>query len=73
MLNEKQQKIVEGRLIKFSEGLEEEVLRLMDSGGIAKDANGDYPLSTIFKVALENLAKQEYMGNRKQYYNLKKF
>lgn len=72
MLNESQSKQLEQTAAGLSVMFQAEVKRLVASGGVAPDPFGEYPLGTIFKVALENIAGNSYV-DKKAYNNLKKF
>jgi hypothetical protein len=71
MLNESQNETIKERARSLSDSFYFEVSRLIASGGVSPDSAGEYPLSTIFKVALENLAGK--YGGTEQVRNLRKF
>ena len=50
-----------------------EVDRLIKSDGISPDSDGYYPLSLIYKVALENISKEYGVTDKVAYKNLQKF
>ena len=73
MINLEQTDIIKTRASRFSQTFLDEVGRLINTGGVGKDTYGNYPLSDIFKVALENIAYKERITNPSVYTNLKKF
>ena len=72
-LNEEQAKMTVFNIDSIKQLLELEINRLVASGGVQCDNNGDFPLSTIYKVALENIANSYGTADKKQYKNLQKF
>lgn len=73
-ISKDQLSIIDSRSEQVSKDFKDEVIRLINSGGVAKDKFDDYPLTTIFKVVFENLAdKWSYGLDTKVYKNLKKF
>lgn len=72
MLNESQSKQLEQTAAGLSDSFKKEVEWLMASGGVSPDPFGEYPLGTVMKVALENIAGNIYV-DKKAYKNLKKF
>ena len=72
MLNESQNKQLEQTAAGLADFFKKEVERLVASGGVSPDPFGDYPLGTVMKVALENIAGNSYV-DKKVYNNLSKF
>ena len=71
MLNELQSKQLEQTAAGLADFFKREVERLIASGGVSPDSAGEYPLSIIFRVALENTLPG--IADKKVYSNLKKF
>ena len=72
-INKLQRSIITNRSLELKNDFKKEVLRLINSGAVSPDKDGYYPISTIFKVALENEAAKWGAGNKSDYKNLKKF
>ena len=72
MLNESQSKQLGQTAAGLADIFTKEVERLIASGGVSPDPFGNYPLGTIMKVALENIAGNSYV-DKKAHHNLKKF
>ena len=72
-LSEDQENTIKMRSRRISQTFLDEVERLINSGGVAKDKFDNYPLPDIFKVALENIAAKEGVTDPKAYKHLKKF
>jgi hypothetical protein len=73
MLNEWQARQLEQTADSLPAMFQAEVKRLIASGGVSPDSAGAYPLSTIFRVALENTLPGIAIVDKKVYNNLKKF
>ena len=74
-LNDDQLKTVKMRSERLSEQFLEEVTRLLNSGSVGKNKFDVYPLTAIFKVALENITDKNRVATdeTKDYRNLKRF
>lgn len=72
-INKLQRSIIASRSRDLQKDFKKEVFRLINSGAVSPDKDGYYPISTIFKVALENEAAKWGIGNKSDYKNLQKF
>lgn len=72
-LNREQIDINLNNLQYISIKLGNEIDRLIMSSDISADIDGYYPLSLIYKVALENISKEYSATDKKTYKNLQKF
>lgn len=72
-LNEEQSKMTVFNIDDIKQMLEIEINRLVASGGVEPDHDGNFPLSMIYKVALENIADGYGVMDKKSYKNLQKF
>ena len=72
-MNEEQVKLTKFNIDTIKQELEMEIDRLVKSGCVSSDSDGYYPLSLIYKVALENLSKEYGVTDKPAYKNLQKF
>jgi NADPH:quinone reductase-like Zn-dependent oxidoreductase len=72
-INKLQRSMITSRSKELRKDFVKEVHRLINSGAVSPDKDGYYPISMIFKVALENEAGKWGVSSKSDYKNLQKF